>query len=182
MAKEKENKKILERVYIVPLRRGYLAAPNWKRTHKAVAVLRAFIAKHMKSDNVKIGKFLNDFLWKHGIKNPPHHVKINAVKYEDGKVMAEIFGKPIEEQKKPEPKEKKAKKPSKEAPSEEADKLEEKVEKIKEGKQEEAKKIQEEEIKELKDSHPKTHHPLKEAPKQKGQQLRKKEMIPKQHA
>jgi hypothetical protein len=48
----------------------------------------------MKSENVKIGKFLNEFLWMHGMKNPPHHVKVNVARV-DGVVYAELFGKPL---------------------------------------------------------------------------------------
>ena len=49
MAKKEEKKKIvLERTYNVPLRKEYLKAPNWKRTQKAVKVLKEFITQHMK--------------------------------------------------------------------------------------------------------------------------------------
>ena len=90
MAKKEE--KLLERTYNVPLRKEYRKVANWKRTKKAVTALRQFLAKHMKSENVKLGKELNDFLWKHGIKNPPHHVKVNVTKDEKGLVKAELFG------------------------------------------------------------------------------------------
>ncbi|MFA6461557.1 MAG: 50S ribosomal protein L31e [Candidatus Woesearchaeota archaeon] len=89
---EKADKILLERTYNVPLRKGYLKAPNWKRTNKAVNTLREFLAKHMKSENVKISKALNDKLWLHGIKNPPHHVKVTVTKDEKGVVRAELFG------------------------------------------------------------------------------------------
>ena len=46
----------------------------------------------MKTTNVKIEKELNDELWKHGIKNPPHHIKITAVKDKEGVVRANLFG------------------------------------------------------------------------------------------
>ena len=46
----------------------------------------------MKSEVVKIGKFLNEELWKHGIKNPPHKVKVTATKNDKGEVFAEKFG------------------------------------------------------------------------------------------
>lgn len=93
MVKKKEEKD-LKRVYNVPLRRGFLKTPKWKRTKKAVKVLKEFLAKHMKTDieNVKIGGNLNESLWKHGIRNPPHHVKISAVKDKDGIVKAELEG------------------------------------------------------------------------------------------
>lgn len=89
---EKSDKIVMERTYNVPLRKQYQKAPNWKRTERAVTGLRAFLIRHMKSENVKIGKELNDKLWLHGIKNPPHHVKITVTKDEKGVVRAELFG------------------------------------------------------------------------------------------
>ena len=88
----------LERTYNVPLRKEFLKVPKYKRAKKAVKALKQFLVKHMKSDNVKIGKYLNDEIWKHGIKNPPHHVKLNAVKDKEGLVTAELVGAPVEAQ------------------------------------------------------------------------------------
>ena len=73
----------IERTYNVPLRKEYRKAPQWKRTPRAVKALKAFLAKHMKSDNVKLGPKLNEEMWKHGMKNPPHHVKVNVTKEDD---------------------------------------------------------------------------------------------------
>jgi large subunit ribosomal protein L31e len=86
------DKIILERTYTVPLRKGFLNSPLWRRTERAVTEMKAFLKRHMKSENVKIGKELNDKLWMHGIKNPPHHVKITVTKDEKGVVRAELFG------------------------------------------------------------------------------------------
>ena len=83
---------IAERTYNVPLRKQYQKAPNWKRTERAVNGLKAFLKRHMKSDNVKIGTKLNEQLWLHGLKNPPHHVKITVSKDDKGVVKAELFG------------------------------------------------------------------------------------------
>ena len=96
---------ILERTYNVPLRKEFLKVPKYKRAKKAVKALKEFLVKHMKSDDVKIGKYLNDEIWKHGIKNPPHHVKLNAVKDKDGLVTAELVGAPVEEKEEDEKKE-----------------------------------------------------------------------------
>ena len=91
MAKKEEKAKIvLERVYNVPLRKEYQKVATWRRTEKAVKALREFIVKHMKSEDVVIGKYANQLLWKNGIKNPPHHIKVNAVKDEKGKVTVEL--------------------------------------------------------------------------------------------
>lgn len=107
--KEKKVKGILERTYNIPLRKEWLKAPRYKRAKKAVKAIREFLMKHMKSEEVKVGKHLNLKIWEHGIKNPPHHVKVNAIKYDNGVVKAELFGFKIEEEEKEE-KKKEAKK------------------------------------------------------------------------
>ena len=155
--KEEASKTILERVYNIPLRRETLKVPPFRKANKAVKTVREFISKHMKSGNVVIGKYLNLKIWNHGAKNPPHHVKVNAVKDDKGKVFVELVDAPKEIPKA----EEKKKIVKKEAKAEEkpAEKAEEKIEEIKEEKAEEAKKIEEEEIKELKKEHPKHHAP-----------------------
>ncbi len=87
----KTTEKTLERTYNVPLRKEYMKAPRWNRTKKAVIALRQFLAKHMKSEKVQLSKELNEEMWKHGIQNPPHHVKVNAVKDDKGVVKADLF-------------------------------------------------------------------------------------------
>jgi large subunit ribosomal protein L31e len=81
----------IERTYNVPLRSGFRETARWKRAKKAMTVLREFLIKHTKREDVKIGRHLNEFLWKHGIKNPPHHVKV-TVWIEDDHAKAELFG------------------------------------------------------------------------------------------
>lgn len=98
--KQQESKVVLERTYNVPLRREFLKSPRYKRTNRAVRALREFLQRHMKSDDIRIGKFLNLFLWERGIRNPPHHVKVNVIKDDKGTVRAEIVGKEIELEKK----------------------------------------------------------------------------------
>jgi ribosomal protein L31E len=126
MAKEETKAKIvLERTYNVPLRKEFLKVPKYKRSKKAVAALTQFLARHMKTDikNVRIGRFLNMSVWAHGIRNPPHHVKVLVTKDEKGMVYAEIPGKLVEA-KEDKPSKKPAKKDAKEAKT--ADKSDEK--------------------------------------------------------
>ncbi len=141
--KEEASKTVLERVYNIPLRRETLKVPPFRKANKAVKTVQQFISKHMKSENVVIGKYLNLKIWKHGAKNPPHHVKVNAAKEKPK----------VEEKKavKKEEKEIKIEKPE--------EKLEKEIEEIKEEKAEEAKKIEKEEIKELKKEHHPQHAP-----------------------
>jgi len=156
--KEETSKAILERIYVIPLRRETLKVPNFKKANKAMRAVKEFIAKHMKTEDIHVGKYLNLKIWSHGAKNPPGKVKVNAAKDGKGKVVVELFDAPKE---KPEVEEmKKPVKGEKEAKLEKAEeKIEKKLEETKESRAEEAKKIEQEEIKELKKEHPKQHAP-----------------------
>ena len=81
------------RDYIFNLRKGFLKAPTWKRSKKAVAILRNLISRHSKVENVRLGKWLNAEIHKHGAKNPPSKVKINVKieKIKDEKTKAEAL-------------------------------------------------------------------------------------------
>jgi large subunit ribosomal protein L31e len=130
---------ITERTYNVPLRKAFQKAPMYRRAKKAVTALRIFIAKNMKSEEVLIGPRVNEKIWEKGIKSPPHHVKVNAVKDDkDNVVRVELVGFEFK------PKEKKEKKQKAEGL---AGKIQEKLG-VKEGK--EAKTEKKEETKEAK--------------------------------
>ncbi|RMF55840.1 hypothetical protein D6745_00995 [Candidatus Woesearchaeota archaeon] len=104
--------KMAEKTFNIPLRKEFQKSPKYKRAKKAVSAVRMFLRRHMKSENIKIGPHLNEALWKHGIKNPPHHVKVNALKTEDNVVKVELVGFPIEEKKEEDKKKKEKKKES----------------------------------------------------------------------
>lgn len=97
-----DEKKKLERVYNIPLRKEYQKSPHYRRAKKSIFAIREFLKKHMKSDEVKIGKYLNEKIWEHGIKNPPHHVKVNSTKDDKGVVNVELFDAPKDKQDKKE--------------------------------------------------------------------------------
>lgn len=92
-----------ERVYTIPLRKEFMKAPNYKRSKKAISAIRKFLIKHMKVEKVKIGKYLNLEILKHGRKNPPPRVKVKAIKdktkikdKEINIVKVELINAPIE--------------------------------------------------------------------------------------
>lgn len=81
--KELQNK--VEREYIIPLRKQYQKTPRYKKTPKAVRTVKEFLVQHMQVRDrdlkkIKLDKKLNEMLWIRGIKNPPHIVKVRAVK------------------------------------------------------------------------------------------------------
>jgi len=75
----------LKREYVVPLRRNTRNAPKWRRSKRAVSVLKEFIQKHMKTEEVILCNELNEFIWARGSKNPPGKVSVVAIKDKFGK-------------------------------------------------------------------------------------------------
>jgi len=95
-----------ERTYTIPLRKEWLKAPKYKRAKKAIAGVRKFVIQHMRNENVLIGPKLNLKIWEHGIKNPPHHVKVTCHEDKDGMARVELFGIKFEKKEKKEDKKK----------------------------------------------------------------------------
>lgn len=91
-----ENEKIiLEREYVVPLRKGWIKKPYYKRVPAAIKTLKKFIARHMKIydrdlKKIKIDKWLNVEMWFRGIRKPPAKIRVKAKKFESGIVKVEL--------------------------------------------------------------------------------------------
>ncbi len=91
---KKESVVELEREYIVPLKRGVLNVPHYRRAKKAVRVLKEFMVKHMGVRDrdlrkVKVDINLNNEIWFRGIKKPMNKIKVKAKKV-DGIVYVEL--------------------------------------------------------------------------------------------
>ncbi|MCR4284566.1 MAG: 50S ribosomal protein L31e [archaeon] len=132
-SKKKEEKTgivELEREYIIPLKRGVLNVPHYRRAKKAISVIRKFLVKHMRVEGrdekkIKIDTYLNQEIWFRGIKKPANKIKVKAIK-RDGIVYVELvdipdrikFEKAREEERKlaamPKKKEKKGEEPKSE--------------------------------------------------------------------
>ncbi len=162
----------LERTYNIPLRKEFQKAPSYRRAKKAIVALRQFLFKHMKADKVIIGSYLNRKIWERGLKRPPHHVKVTAIKDEKGVVTAELVGapKPVVKEAKPKKAEESIKKDTeelKEALSGEL-KTQEEV-KVNETKAEEKPKAEKKPAAEKKAPVKKTAKPKKEAEDKKNE-------------
>lgn len=64
--------------------------PRTKRSPKATRVVREFIQKHMKSDDVKMDASVNEKIWERGIQKIPPKIKVKATKDEDGSVLVTL--------------------------------------------------------------------------------------------
>lgn len=93
--KEKEPEVILERTYIIPLRRSWLKVPEYKRANKAVKAIKEFLVRHMKVydrdlKKIKIDIILNNEVRFRGMRKPPAKIKVKASKFDNDIVKAEL--------------------------------------------------------------------------------------------
>ena len=79
----------MERVYIIPLR-DVKRVPRTIRSPKAVRIVREFLMKHMKSEDIKIDNSVNEKIWERGIQKVPPKIKVKATKEEDGFVSVTL--------------------------------------------------------------------------------------------
>lgn len=122
-----------ERIYTIPLREAYLK-PKTKRAKIATRIIKEFLAKHMKCENIKMGSSINHSVWARGIQKPPRRVRIHVTK-ENDIVYSELIDVEI-------------KTPSKEEVKKKAQKEKAKKEKIKEERKDRRGKTIQEEIQE----------------------------------
>ncbi len=171
-----------EKIFTIPLRRKFIIHPKYRRLKAAVRATRDFLVKNLKTDKIKLGKYLNLKLHEHGRKNPPHEIKVKVWKDADF-YKAELIDAPIEVTKEEKKLEEKIKEPVKEVKPE----VKPEVTEIRESKITEKKEEIEEEKEEVL-KHPRTKKVKKEKlePKRKvkgakkaGERERKKEIFSK---
>lgn len=68
-----------EKLFTINLRKETIKKARYKRAKKAVTAIREYIKKHMKTNDVKIGKHLNELLLSKGRKNPPGKIKVKSI-------------------------------------------------------------------------------------------------------
>ncbi len=78
-----------EQIYIIPLR-DVKRVPCYKRANAAISDIRAYLAHHLKSKDVKIDKSINEAIWARGSQKPPRRIRVRAMKFEDGQIQVEL--------------------------------------------------------------------------------------------
>ncbi|ADZ08796.1 50S ribosomal protein L31e [Methanobacterium lacus] len=79
----------MERVYVIPLR-DVKRVPRTIRSPKAIRIVREFMQRHMKSDDIVIDSAVNEKIWERGIQKVPPKIKVKATKEEDGSVLVTL--------------------------------------------------------------------------------------------
>jgi large subunit ribosomal protein L31e len=81
--------KLKEQIYVIPLR-DVQHTPRWERGKRAMKAIRDFLARHMKSEDIKLDQSINEAVWERGSHKPPSRIRVRAMKFEDGQVQAEL--------------------------------------------------------------------------------------------
>jgi len=77
-----------ERIYTIPLR-AVKKAPRWKRSKRAIALIREFLVRHTKAEYLILDNALNEKIWERGSQKPPSRVRVRVTRQEDT-VRAEL--------------------------------------------------------------------------------------------
>jgi len=79
---------VVERIYTVPLGRIW----TWRRNRasRAIRLLRDFIIRHMKAEEVIIGDDVNSEIYRQGMQNPPRRLRVKAEKDSEGRVTVSL--------------------------------------------------------------------------------------------
>ncbi|MHA1135384.1 MAG: 50S ribosomal protein L31e [Candidatus Thorarchaeota archaeon] len=86
-AEEEEEEEIIdERIYTVPLRKAYWTGSRLRRANRSVRILREFVERHMKPEELLIQPEVNEQIWARGMQKPPRRVRIRATKNADNLV------------------------------------------------------------------------------------------------
>ncbi len=82
---EVEEEIVEERIYTIPLQRAWIS-PRKKRTPRAVRLVKTFIQRHMKPEDLVMSNEVNEKLWSRSIQKPPRRIRVRAVRDKEGTV------------------------------------------------------------------------------------------------
>ena len=84
----------IEREYVIPLRASRHQPSRRRRAGHALETVRRFVVRHMKGapEDVWIDPRLNLHLWERGIQRIPSHVRVKAIRFEDGLIEVDLLG------------------------------------------------------------------------------------------
>jgi large subunit ribosomal protein L31e len=83
---EEEEEIIDERIYTVPLRMAYWSGSRLNRANRTVRILKEFVERHMKPEELLVQPEVNEVIWARGIQKPPRRLRIRATKNSDNLV------------------------------------------------------------------------------------------------
>ena len=79
---EEKGKEVSERIYTIPLR-AVKKAPRWKRSNRAITLIREFLARHTKAEYIVLDNTINEKVWARGSQKPPSKIRVKVTEEED---------------------------------------------------------------------------------------------------
>lgn len=79
-----EDELVEERIYTIPFYPKLKLSTRQKRAPRAIRIMKQFIYRHMKAEDIIIDNELNEFIWARGIQKPPRKVRVRAIKDDEG--------------------------------------------------------------------------------------------------
>ncbi len=83
---------VLERTYTIPFYPKLNSVPRTKRAPRAMRIIKEFLVKHMKSDDILIDNEVNEYIWSRGIQKPPRKISVRVIKSDDDVVEVYLVG------------------------------------------------------------------------------------------
>lgn len=82
-----------EKVITLNLKKELVKAKKWRRSNALVRILKDSLKRHVKKENIKIDKKLNEKIWSKSIENPQAKFRIKITKVDEKTVKAELLEK-----------------------------------------------------------------------------------------
>jgi large subunit ribosomal protein L31e len=79
---EEKTEGVGERIYTIPLR-AVKKAPRWKRSNRAIALIRDYLVRHTKSEYIVLDNAINEKVWERGSQKPPSKIRVKVTEEED---------------------------------------------------------------------------------------------------
>lgn len=79
---EEKGTGVTERIYTIPLR-AVKKAPRWKRSNRAIALIREYLKQHTKYEDIVLDASINEKIWERGSEKPPSKIRVRIIKEED---------------------------------------------------------------------------------------------------
>jgi large subunit ribosomal protein L31e len=83
----------LEREFVIPLRQSQHQPSRRRRAGHALSTVRRFVMRHMKGglEDVWVDPRLNEYIWARGAQHLPRHVRVKAIRFEDGLIEVDLL-------------------------------------------------------------------------------------------
>jgi large subunit ribosomal protein L31e len=83
---EKGIEVVEEKIYTFSFRKAWIT-PRGKRSPRVMRMLKDFVKRHTKSEEVLISNEVNELIWARGIQKPPRKLRIKVVKDKEGRTI-----------------------------------------------------------------------------------------------